>query len=297
MSSQDWMEVSKAMPCPDCARTDWCVIRIDHSQIGCRRGGARDSQHRIDKNGVDYWLRTLKPGVRPRFPAKRKPEPEKAADNDLNRVYRFLLSILCLSDPHAEALRARGFSSEEIERREYRSLPLEGRENLANALAAEFGEELCKKVPGFYSKQIRNQRWHSIAGMAGILIPVRNLEGKITALKVRADVGDPKYSYLSSKNYDGPGPGAQTHVPIHSGSREVLRITEGELKADFANATTGILTISIPGVTAWRQALPIIQSIQPKSVLVSFDADAESNPIVSRSIKSVLKGVIYEVSC
>ena len=65
------------------------------------------------------------------------------------------------------------------------------------------------------------RRWWSLAGAAGLLIPVRNLDGHIVALKVRADVpGDgPKYTTISSAKHGGPSPGAQVHVPLSEGAR------------------------------------------------------------------------------
>jgi hypothetical protein len=46
-------------------------------------------------------------------------------------------------------------------------------------------------------------------------------------------------------------------------SLEVIRMTEGELKADVATVLTGILTLSIPGVSAWRAVIRVLEQLQP----------------------------------
>ena len=87
----------------------------------------------------------------------------------------------------------------------------------------QLGADVCAQVPGFYVAERDGRRWWSLAGAAGLLIPVRNLDGHIVALKVRADdPGDgPKYTTISSAKHGGPSPGAQVHVPLH-GRRSVV---------------------------------------------------------------------------
>jgi hypothetical protein len=119
------------------------------------------------------------------------------------------------------------------------------------------------------------------------LVPVRDLDGHIVALKVRADdPGDgPKYTTISSAKHSGPSPGAQVHTPLHNGHHgDIVRLTEGELKADVATVLSGALTIAIPGVALWRKALPILQALQPTRVLLAFDADWRTNPHVAQAM-------------
>jgi hypothetical protein len=120
-----------------------------------------------------------------------------------------------------------------------------------------------------------------------LLIPVRNLDGHIVALKVRADAPGEgaKYTTISSAKHGGPSPGAQVHVPRHDGLRgETIRLTEGELKADVATVLSGVLTISVPGVAMWRKVLPVFEALQPQRVLVAFDADWRTNPHVAHAL-------------
>jgi hypothetical protein len=116
---------------------------------------------------------------------------------------------------------------------------------------------------------------------------VRDHLGRILGFKVRSDAAeaDPKYTTVSSTKYGGPGPGAPVHVPRYTGlSLEVIRVTEGELKADVATVLTGILTLSIPGVSAWRAAIPVLEHLQPRTIWLAFDADWRTNPVVARAL-------------
>jgi hypothetical protein len=108
------------------------------------------------------------------------------------------------------------------------------------------------------------------------------------ALKIRADEAGEgsKYIYLSSTRYGGPGPGSQVHVPMHDDlDVSVVRLTEGELKAEVTTAHTGMLTVSTPGVSSWRQALPMLCELGSGVVHLAFDADAKHNEQVARALR------------
>jgi hypothetical protein len=187
-------------------------------------------------------------------------------------------------------LQQRGLGDSEIHRRQYGTLPLQGRAALARKIVPWWGADLCAQVPGFYEAERDGRRYWTLAGAAGLLIPVRNLDGLIVALKVRAD--DPaagqKYTTVSSKKYGGTSPGAHVHVPLYDGQRgETIRLTEGELKADVATTLSGILTVSVPGVAMWDKALPVLQTLRPQWVLLAFDADWRTNPHVAEALGKV----------
>jgi hypothetical protein len=152
-----------------------------------------------------------------------------------------------------------------------------------------FGEDVCAQIPGLYVAARDGRRWWSLAGAAGLLIPVRDLEGRIVALKVRADdPGDgPRYTWISSARYGGPGPGAPVHVPLHAGAREQVRVTEGELKADVATVLSGTLTLSIPGVGHWAAVLPVLEGLHPRQVLLAFDSDWRRNAQVASRLTAL----------
>jgi hypothetical protein len=45
------------------------------------------------------------------------------------------------------------------------------------------GADVCAQVPDFYRAERDGQRWWTLAGAAGLLIPVRNRDGRIVARK------------------------------------------------------------------------------------------------------------------
>jgi DNA primase len=171
-------------------------------------------------------------------------------------VYQALLAQLPLSQAHREQLRGRGLPDDRIDRGGYGTMPRDGRTcaRVAAQLAEHFGGALLT-VPGIIGRERDGRRWLTLAGGAGLLVPCRDLAGRIVALKVRRD--DPGgrrcYLYLSSRP-DGAGPGAPVHVPLGiTAPAAVVRVTEGELKADVSYLLSEIPTISAPGASSWRE--------------------------------------------
>lgn len=287
----DWEEVTKRNPCPICQRTSWCVVKPDGSAVLCRRVETGSKRTKYDKNGAEFFVHQWGAEILFSSGSTKKiyaPPPTCAAPDDLHRVYSSLLASLPIYQAHADNLRSRGLSDDEILFRGYRSFPRPALRNLAaRKLYCEFGEILCSKIPGIHFPWIfGSEIIPALAGTCGIAIPVRNLDQKIIALKIRSDSAEiNRYSYLSSKRYGGPGPGSQVHIPLLRGAFDgTVRVTEGELKADIATALSGILTVSVPGATNWKPVLPILQKLKPKKVILAFDADAGTNPHVARAV-------------
>src|SRR5215208_6293315 len=269
MGSARWPLVTEESPCHVCGKSDWCSVSADGKKAICRCKDDGSGVLRSDKPGQDYWLYDLNGHSELILSAvvwRRDGEvPEKAGPQTLDQVYGALLDQLALSHAHRQDLHRRGLTEASIKRGVYRTLPLKGREELARNLVEHFGAELCSQVPGLYEKGAEG--W-SVAGAAGMLVPVRDIEGRIVALKIRADEAGEgskytcsRYTYLSSTRYAGPGPGSQVHVPLHDElDMSVVRLTEGELKAEVATALTGTLTVSTPGVSSWRPTLEVARS-------------------------------------
>lgn len=179
-----------------------------------------EGKERTDKDGVTYWITFAneRPIERPE-PAE-KPQKQAAPPQVLDRVYRKLLEELGLAQEHREWLLARGHSAEGIERREYRTMPRE-RAQAARKLIEAFGEHVCAQVPGLYLATSKDGgKFWSLAGAQGILIPCRDTAGRIVALKVRSNQAGPnRYTYVSSKKYEGASPGRQAHMPLHAAGR------------------------------------------------------------------------------
>jgi len=299
-----WHEVTRSTPCAICGKPDWCCVSTDGAWAICRRVDTGVGRHKQDKGGAEYWLYRLDGGALQPRPTVEMPPPSNpvcAETGTLDRIYHNLLDALPLAPSHCQALHQRGLADAEMLHRRYRTFPLAGRAALAKRIVDWWGVDVCAQVPGFFVAERDGQCWWSLAGAAGLLIPVRDLDEHIVALKVRADdPGDgPKYSTVSSAKHDGPSPGAPMHVPLYEGARgTTIRLTEGELKADVATALGGLLTLSIPGVAMWRKALPALQHLQVRQILLAFDADWRTNPHVARALGQAALALVkagYEV--
>ena len=232
----------------------------------------------------------------------RAPAParEQAPDpGRLDRVYRALLGVLGLEDRHREHLLspARGMTPEQVEAGMYRTLP-EGRR-------AEIGEAVASMVdpsgvPGFWRAA---GKWR-VAGPAGLVIPVRDAQGRVLGIQVRRDASGegPRYVWLSSS---GRPEGTPARVFCHvarppGGSSPRVWVTEGPLKADIAAGMLGEPVVAVPGVTTWRSAglFRALEELGSRQVVVAFDADAEVNPHVeqaTRDLGAALRERGYEV--
>jgi hypothetical protein len=278
----------RSNPCPQCRHSDgWCWASADGRFTCCRRVQGEHAKIREDKRGNEYYVTRNGPGD-----AGEPPEPpiaqwrETLADADTrDRTYRALLDALSLSAEHLRHLRQRGLPGESIERTGYRTLPVSDGER-ARAVRHVMQAAGCVyllNVPGFFKRD--GSKETRLAGTPGILIPIRDEQGLIVAFLIRPDSlrdGGGKYRWLSAPpDAIGSGPGSLVHVSIHESTSSVIRVTEGALKADIATALSGIRTIGIPGVAAWKQALPTLARLQPSKVLVAFDVDARSKPQVA----------------
>jgi len=299
-------EVTGRNPCPVCNGTGWCRVDAAGCVALCRRvpDGGRG---RLDRGGVAYFVHHLRPGplrVGDARPVDRMVgSPALTPVEVRGDVYAATLRALTLDATHRGNLRDRGLPDAEIGRRGYASLPPPGppwrREVLARELANRYTPEVLAGVPGFVRRESRGGRGYlTLAGSPGLLVPVRDLDGRTVALKVRRDApGDgPRYLTVSSVRDGGPGPGAPVHVPtpLEDGrDPDRVRLTEGELKADVATVLDPdrILTVSAPGVAAWRAALPVLAALRPRTVRLAFDRDAWTNPHVARALRDAAAGI------
>jgi len=317
-----WQEANAAEPCPICGNKKWCRRSPDGKWVACRREARGAVKTKRYSDGGEAYIHDLQPG-RPRdngTPKRRRPASrggrttttttgianeapsgggtgaaadgltnEEAATRD--RTYRLLLDALTLSPGHRQDLQRRGLTDEQIDAGGYRTWPKE-RQSQILAAATVFnaiGNDTFLTVPGL------GPGCTEIHGAPGLLIPVRDLAGRIIALVVRLD--DPgdggKYRWLSSRserNPAGPSPGSPAHVPEGTSCpADTARTTEGQLKADVAYRLSGIPTIGFPGVDSWRRVLPVLQALQVKTVRAAFDADARTNPNVARRLLECVK--------
>lgn len=265
--------VSVKEPCPICGRTHWCYV--GDRGVFC----TRVPSPRPTRDEVAYFHPLPAAGRREacRAPSHAVARASRAHPDRLDSVYRGLLEALALEPSHLEALLARGLSGEAVRRAGFRSLPPHGRGRVVEAVLRRAGEP--EGVPGFYR---RDGRW-ALAGEPGLLIPVRDVEGRIVGCQIRRERAEGgRYRWLSSAGRpDGVGSGVPCHVARGGGGRRVV-VTEGPLKSEVVAEKWGVTVVGVAGVNVWRSALPLFYRLGAREIVVAFDADWRENPLVRR---------------
>lgn len=210
-----------------------------------------------------------------------------AAPEVLDKAYRSMLALCPLSTEHHDQLRRRGFDEDEIVAGGYGTLDANNHTEIVAYVKSQVGGDFAR-IPGFVAEGDG-----AIVGRAGLLIPVRNRRGQIVAMRVRRDNatdGKSKYFWLSSGKKGGASCGVPVHYPPGvSEPVDILRVTEGEIKAHLATAISGIPTLSFAGVNAWREVIPELQALKPRVVRLAFDADCVRNEAVAKCMVQSLE--------
>lgn len=191
-------------------------------------------------------------------------------------TYRALLDKLALASDHRDNLLGRGLSEQAIEKGLYRTTPLIGEKALARQLH-EMGCYLAG-VPGFYRDT--DGQWTFVNSKRGIIVPVRDFQGRIQGMQIRRDkVKKRKFRWVSSiERQDGCG--AEGWVHVAGPPRECVLLIEGPLKADVVHHLTGQTVIAVPGVNSLTQlelALCQLREMGVKKIMTCFDMDFLKN--------------------
>jgi hypothetical protein len=188
-----------------CMRIDQGAFKtVDQSD------GAKGYLHRLD-------------GRAPRPP--QRPPPDKAPPAPVDpetrhRVYEAMLALLPLWASHRRNLENRGLDADAIARDGYGSLGgPDARWKLCRQLADRFGDEVLLGVPGFVLRKAKKggKPYVTIAGSPGIVIPVRDHEGRIVGCQVRADDEQPAATDAEQKPEAAPEPQGSSQTDTHPG--------------------------------------------------------------------------------
>lgn len=205
-----------------------------------------------------------------------------------HKTYSALLAKLTLANDHIENLKNRGLSINDIERLGYKTTPILGMSTIAKQLVND-GYELAG-VPGFF--RCSDDSWTFIQEQRGILIPVRDIEGRIQGLQIRRDNAvKRKFRWVSStERKDGCQSKGWTHIagPI----RPVMLLTEGPMKADIIHTLSDASVIAVPGVnslTYLQSALEILREKGLKEIKTAFDMDFLINWHVQNGYNNLLE--------
>lgn len=185
-----------------------------------------------------------------------------------HQVYSALLNLLSLSESHRRSLQERGLNNVQIATEQYRSVPFMGHERIAYELLSQ-GLEL-KGIPGFfrtrgYRESYGTPIWTLRYSRSGILLPVRDLQGRIQGLQIRFDkaiaIKDPhkpdktklkRYGWLSTNENETrsflDGAKAESWIHIAGSPQRIMILTEGKLKMDVIHALSMYSGIGVPGV-------------------------------------------------
>ena len=302
-------KTSYYIPCPCCddkPKSRHLNINLRKDVFRCPRcgfsGGVFDLYAyyaRIPREQVLSALRDRLsvPAVRQTFHPPVLVEENPLTDVDARHAtYTALLSRLTLASDHRENLLHRGLSQEDISRLGYKTTPLVGCGSLAKRLQEE-GRYLAG-VPGFYKE---DSRWSAKFPGRGILIPVRDVKGRIQGLQVRLDNAKKrKFRWVSSAGLP-EGCGAKTWVHLAGGPRPLALFTEGPMKADIIHALTGQTVMAVPGVNSLAQLGPVLEQLQAQGlehIMTAFDMDYLTNPHVGegqRNLAALLeqRGIPY----
>lgn len=287
----DFSRVTRREPCRICGKPDYCTRTRDGRTSFCMRvdSGSTGQAH----NGG--WIHRHDDGqpdpFRPRPVLRAKPaEPTIASVIRRDQVYTGLLDRLTLTAKHAAVLHAKGVTPELVVRALYSSVPesAEERQRIADDLA---GEHDLSGVPGFFR---RAGRW-TIDPPRGILIPCRDVLGRIAGMQIRRDRADDggKYVWLSSRDRPGGTPAQPSiHVasPSYVDAAHFALLTEGFLKSDITADLLDCAVLGLPGVTSCHdQIAPTLGQLGPlRAVFVAVDADFTEQPQVAAALDRIL---------
>lgn len=320
--------VSRRQPCPICGRKKWCGFTSEF--VICTKLGEGDiplTPARWVKRTANHanlwipegWARYAPPPAPPPAPSHQAAPLERRA-----RVYDQLVRLLPLTAEHREEMARRGLADPAaLERLCYRSLPLQGRYQVAQTIVERLGEEAVVGVPGFYFKEGHHGTYPTLACPPGMLIPARTRDGRIQGFQIRLDHRDPelgKYIWFTS---DGRPGGASSGAPLHwaiprpeaverslkvttpsrletlvrafRGSRperQVTVVTEGLLKSDLTAEFLGVPVLGLGGVSLWPRAVEEIRAHGAGLVVVAFDADAAENKDVREARDGLARALI-----
>lgn len=267
--------------CPFCGETKGKMnLNLKKNVFKCNRCGETGGMlalygkvYQVD-NQTAYKEIMEALGENRQIPAyQRKPKAEEVKETEIinapvasvnvkDKTYTMLFSMLCLSDTHRKNLLQRGFSEEQMEENGYRSTPPFGYRKLTKRLL----EAGCtvEGVPGFFQDADGEWTMHFHPRSSGFMIPVRNLEGQITAVQIRLDrpYEGRKYMWLSSiNNHMGASSGSPVHLAGRQGDKIVF-VTEGPLKGDIAHALSGRTFACVAGVNQYANLPAFLEEMK-----------------------------------
>lgn len=224
----------------------------------------------------------------PNFIESENPAMDEDKELFASFIYQKLFDSLTLSPSAIKHLKARGLCDKEIEHLDYKSYDPIKDLKVIEDLYKEFGEDLYK-VPGFNKNKEEKPSLNVF--QEGILIPIRFPEGNIHGIKVRwlHSWNSRRYMILTTKGCSFFRD--LFHFPKGFYEQlELIRITEGELKADLATLYPGIYTIGCPGVLSLPAPLEYLKKHCPSAkIILSPDFGDIYNHGIAKSVMHTIR--------
>lgn len=288
-----WLDVSPRHPCPVCGKRSFCQLSRDGAVALCKRVGS--GRKKLNRDGIEFFVHVLS-GAAAVLPPALYVAHDRADVTLLDRAYTAVLEALSLDTEERAGLVARGLDDEAIADGGYRTLPARRRAELARVVVDAVGAHVAPMVPGIVRRTEGDREWWSFGGPQGLLIPLHDIGGRVTALKVRRrDPGDgQRYLYVTSSRDGGPSAHSTVHVPAPARAMGLgggFTVVEGELKAQVCCHLLRRPVVSVPGVGAWRLAIDLARAVSAPKVAVAYDMDALTNPMVARARADFVAGL------
>lgn len=224
-----WYEYYRT-PCVICGSTGGCMVNEEGSAVACIRV---ESDKFFSKNSaLPSYLHLLKGSQKQKID---KNEIEQIYSSNkkqgaavLNEVYHTFLDCLELEDEHYDHLTSssRQLNDLQVVTREYRSFPEKPWETV-KVIEDNLNVDDFTGIPGFYK---RDNKYWTIAGTKGILIPFRNHYNQIVGFQYRIDNPPNVVEVKENKK------GLMARVKEQPGTVQVMidgeLISELELKVD-----------------------------------------------------------------
>lgn len=284
------IRVRRSNPCPICNKPSWCSVAEDESIAICMR--IADGAFKETRNG-GYLHRLVEArNYQPLTVHSISNQSVIAPIECRHALYTDFLVRLGLSKSHRENLQMRGLSHDAISRNRYASLPQSFSDLLKLSNALSDGHELAG-VPGFYLNCAK--RWQLVPAYSGLVIPVRDVLGRIQGCQIRRNSGTPRYIWLSSnEKAAGTSSGAPVHFarPWQVASAGQAIITEGALKADVISDRLDCCVVAVAGVSSFQADFGEwlrLQLPDLRSVLIAFDADWRQKREVAGALSRLIE--------
>ena len=285
--------VNKRRPCAVCKHTDWCEVHTESGAVHCMRV---ESDHPGKSRQKGWWHNLPGPDEKTGqvvwspedFAADEPPAAPIADITTRHAVYTALLALCPLSPAHRAQLLGPTRQLPEEALGNYGTLP-EGTAQtpILAQLIADFSREELLTIPGVVDDQSRPGGLR--LNGAGLLIPVRDVVGRIQGMQLRLDRGEKRYIWLSSPDVASSGTPAHVARPAQVTDQRVY-LTEGPLKADIAAHRLGAIAVGITGVGTWQTALPLLEALQAQEhdvVIIALDADDPAKPSTVATVEGI----------